>query len=275
MLWCHAYNASNARDPRDARFRGPDCVEVGGRQRCHALLGSSRSRGHTHGVERGLHSGIGRAGASGDCARSFQTESAGRGSPLRQLRDMEAGGRGHHPEHRRDSGCECADRTRIAPWSLRRLVLGWPPRRRGLEHEHGIFVVRGAAGRTSPDRSDHRLSGSACSGNRTGELHRASGVRCESAGWASVTQSAQATSPWRGGVEQAAYGSALVRGIKWRATSHQSIDQSTGQTGARARTREALRSPSSSGALRSFSGTRPAISPYQRADCSRGLAGTP
>jgi hypothetical protein len=275
MLWCHAYNASNARDPRDARFRGPDRLEVGRRQRRDALFGSSRSRCHAHGVECWLHSWIGGTGASDECARGFATEPAGRGSPLRQFRNMEAGGRGHHPEYRWDSGCECADRTRIAPGTFRRLVLGRPPCRRSLEHEHGILFVRGAAGRTSLDRRDHRLSGGACSGNRAGELHRTPSLHCESAGWARVTQSTQATSPRRRSVEQAPYESAIICSVKWRATSHQSIDQSTGKAGADACTGKALASSSIPSASLSFNGAQSPIAPCPRADCSGGLAGTP
>jgi hypothetical protein len=275
MLWCHAYNASTARDSRDACFRRPDRLEMGRRQRCDALLGSCRSGRHPYGVERELR-GLHRAGSCGERPRAcLKAESSRRGPAICQLRDLEARGRRYHSKYRRRGRCEYAHRTGVASWSLNELVLGRSPRRRGLGLQHRLLVDGGATRGTQPNRRDYRLARDACSGNRSGELHSASGFRRKPAGRACATHSAQATSKWPRRLEQAAYESALLCRVEWRARSDQSADQSTGQTGTRARTKEAVRSPASVG-VRLSSAAAQQLPPHApQADCIGLLASTP
>jgi hypothetical protein len=242
MLWCHAYNASTARDSRGACFRRPDRLEVGRRQRGDALLGSCRSGRHPYGVERELRRLLGAEAIGERPAVCFKAESSGRGSAVCQPRNLEAGRRRHHPEYRRGGGCEYARRTGVASRSLSELVLGWPPRRRSLGLQHRIFADGGATRGTQPHRGDHRLAWSACSGKRAGELYGPSGFRRKPARGARVTHSTQAASGWQRCIEQAANEPTLLCRVERRARSHQSIDQSAGQTGTGAWTKEAVAS---------------------------------
>ena len=275
MLWCHAYNASTARDPRDACFRRPDRLEMGRRQRCDALLRSSRSGRHPYGVERELRGLLG-AGAIDERARAcFKAESSGCGSAVCQLRDLEAGRRRYHSKYRRSGGCEYARRTRVASRSLTELVLGWSTCRRSLGLEHRILVDGGTTRGTQPHRGDHRPARHACSGKRAGELYGASGFRRKPASWACVTHSAQATSGWQRCVEQVAYEPTLLCRFERRARSHQPVDQSTGQTRTCARTKEAVVSSPCFG-VRLSSATAHQLPPHApQADCIGLFASTP
>jgi hypothetical protein len=275
MLWCHAYNASNARDFRDACFRRPDRLEVGRRQRCDALLGSCRSGRHPYGAERELRGLLG-APTIGERLRAcFKTESSGRGSAIRQPRDLEARGRRYHSKYRRSGGCEYAHRTGVASWSLSELVLGWSPRTGSLGLQHRTLVDGGATRGTQPDRGDYRPARDACSGERAGELYRLSGFRRKPAGRACVTHSTEATSEWPRRLEQVAHEPALVCRVERRTRSHQSIDQSTGQTGTRARTKEAVGSSASFGVRLSPAAAQQLPAQAPQADCIGLLASTP
>jgi len=276
MLWCHAYNASTARDSRDACFRRPDCLEVGRRQRCDALLRSRRSGRHSYGVERG-HCGSFRVGTFSERPRAcFKAESSGRGSAVCKSRDLEARRRRYHPEYRRSGGCEYAHRTGVASWSLRELVLGWTPRRRTLWFEQRIFVNGGATRGTQPHRGDHRPARDACSGKRAGELYGTSGFRRKPAGRASVTHATQTTSDWPRRFEQVAHEPALVCCLERRTRPHQSIDQSTGQAGTPtpARPKEAVASSASFGVRLSSAATQQ-LTHASQANCISSLASTP
>ena len=275
MLWCHAYNASNARDARDACFRRPDRLEVGRRPRCDALLGSCRSGRNSYGVECEFRGPFGAGSVREHPRVCVEAESSGRGSAVCQLRDLEACRRRHHPEYWRNGGCEYAPRTGVAPWSLSELVFGWSPRSRTLGFEHRVFVDGGATRGTQPHRGDHRLARDARSGKRAGELYGTSGLRRKPAGRACVTQSAQATSGWPRRVEQVAYEPALLCRVERRARSHQSIDQSTGQICTAARIKEALASSASFGAPLSSAAAQHLPAHAPEVDCTGSLASTP
>lgn len=273
MLWCYAYNASDARDSRDAGFRRPNRMEVGRRQRCDALLGSCRSRRHAHGVERGGPCRDG-DGVLYDTSLSEPVRCGAVWSTLPQLRNLEAGAGRDCPEYRRGGRGKYQGRSLATARSCSTSVPRWSACRR-LRRLYAVHTDGSPSRHSHGDRGDQRSQRQSYSGNRFSELHRTTGFHCESASRTRVTQSTQAPTRWGRRVEQAAYESTFVRGVEWRAASHQSIDQSTGQTGSRARTEEALGSSAVTSAPLGFGAAPSLTAQFQRTDLGGASAGAP
>ncbi len=239
MLCCHAYNASTARDARDACLRRPDCLEVGGRQGRDALFGSSRARRDSNGTEC-------RFLGARRCdlvfldifdAADFSAERSG--TPLSQLRDLEAGrGRQHH-QYRWCSRCEHSNRSGTSARSHGTSVLRWAVGGKRDRIDHGLLSNRDCSRAAHSDCRHQRSKWQAPARNRTCPILGAASVHRQPAGRPGLAPTAE-TSPAHRCSEQASNQSTFLRRSQWRERSYRSFDEPSDQAD-QTRTQEALK----------------------------------
>ncbi len=221
MLCSHAYCAAIARDACDSGVRIADRMEVGGRARRHAFLGSSCSGCHQS--RNQLQQSL-RASAF-EQSQYVQSALASRGRSISRFRNLHAcRGRCPHQyrrpsqrQHSIESSVECGGH--IGPVS-RRAVGG-----RLSGQRHGVFAYRSCPRSTLGYCSHHGFGGTRSQNYESRALYCPTGVDRAATGRSCIeaASEAAASQAWR--IKQLAFFTAQLRRSQRRSSQDRSANQ--------------------------------------------------